>query len=56
MAMFAVLFGAAIAFRSRPETHKRLIVLAAVAIMLPAASRFVHAFFGFQVLLFLLVW
>lgn len=56
MAMFAILFGAAIAYRRRPETHKRLIVLAAVAIILPAASRLVHAIFGFQVLLFLLVW
>jgi hypothetical protein len=56
MALFAVLFGAAIAYRRRPETYKRLIVLAAVAIILPAASRLVQAYFGFQILIFLLVW
>lgn len=56
MALFAVLFGTAIAYRRRPETHKRLILLAAVAIILPAASRLVFALFGPQVLIFLLVW
>ena len=56
MALFAIFFGAAIAYRRRPEAHKRLIVLAAVAIILPGASRLVQALFGFQVLIFLLVW
>lgn len=56
IALFAVFFGAAIAYRRRPETHKRLIVLAAVAIILPGASRLVSALFGFRLLMFLLVW
>lgn len=57
IALFAVFFGAAIAYRRRPGTHKRLIVLAAVAIIFPGASRLVRALFAFpQVHILLLVW
>jgi hypothetical protein len=48
---FAGFFGAAVAYRRRPETHKRLIVLAAVALMLPGAARLVLAFVGLQPLI-----
>lgn len=44
MAIFIGLLGAAIHFRKRPETHKRLIVLATVAILWPAWFRFRHLF------------
>jgi hypothetical protein len=56
MALFGAFFGAAIAQRRRPETHKRLIVVATVALILPAAGRFVLAVFGLQFSLLLLVW
>ena len=39
MVLFGGFFGAAIAYRRRPEIHKRLIVLAAVAVMFAAVSR-----------------
>ena len=39
MALFGGFFGAAIAYRRKPEIHKRLIVFAAVAVMFAAVSR-----------------
>jgi hypothetical protein len=39
MALFGGFFAAAIAYRGKPEIHKRLIVLAAVAIMFAAIGR-----------------
>ena len=39
MVLFGGFFGAAILYRKRPEIHKRLIVLAAVAIMFAAVGR-----------------
>jgi hypothetical protein len=39
MVLFSGFFGAAIAYRRRPEIHKRLIVLAAVAVMFAAVGR-----------------
>jgi hypothetical protein len=39
MVLFGGFFGAAIAWRTKPEIHKRLIVLAAVAIMFAAVGR-----------------
>jgi len=39
MALFGGFFGAAIAYRRRPEIHKRLIILAAVAVMFAAVGR-----------------
>jgi hypothetical protein len=39
MALFGAFFGAAIAYRRKPEIHKRLIVLAAVAVMFAAVGR-----------------
>lgn len=39
MLLFAGFFGAAIAFRSRPEIHKRLIVAATVALAFAAVAR-----------------
>jgi hypothetical protein len=39
MVLFGSFFGAAIAYRRRPEIHKRLIVLAAVAVMFAAIGR-----------------
>jgi hypothetical protein len=39
MALFGGFFGAAIAYRRKPEIHKRLIVLAAVAVMFAAIGR-----------------
>jgi hypothetical protein len=56
IAWFAGFFGAAIAYRRRPEIHKRLIVLAAVAIILPGAGRLGIAIFGVKVFLVLLIW
>jgi hypothetical protein len=50
---FAGFFGAAVAYRRRPETHKRLIVLAAVALMLPGAARLVLAVVGMMPLIIL---
>lgn len=39
MALFGGFFGAAIAYRRRPEIHKRLMLLAAVALALPGVAR-----------------
>ena len=39
MLLFGSFFGAAIAYRGQPEIHKRLIVLAAVAVMFAAIGR-----------------
>jgi hypothetical protein len=39
MLLFAAFFGAAIAYRHRPEIHKRLVLLAYVAIMIAGAGR-----------------
>jgi hypothetical protein len=56
MALFGAFFGAAIAQRRRPETHKRLIIVATVALLLPGAGRLVIAVFGLRPLMVLLVW
>ena len=42
--MFAILVTAAIAYRRRPEFHKRLMLLAMIAIIWPAFFRFRHYF------------
>jgi hypothetical protein len=39
MVLFGGFFGAAVAYRSRPEVHKRLVLLACVAIMFAGAFR-----------------
>jgi len=39
MVLFGSFFGAAIVYRGRPEVHKRLVLLACVAIMFAGASR-----------------
>jgi hypothetical protein len=39
MVLFGGFFGAAIAYRRRPEIHKRLIILSAVAVMFAAVGR-----------------
>jgi hypothetical protein len=39
MVLFGSFFGAAIAYRSRPQVHKRLVLLACVAIMFAGAFR-----------------
>ena len=39
MVLFGGFFGAAIVYRRRPEIHKRLIILAAVAVMFAAVAR-----------------
>jgi hypothetical protein len=39
MVLFGGFFGAAVAYRTRPETHKRLIVLATVALLFAAIGR-----------------
>jgi len=41
MALFAGFFGAAVAYRRRPELHKRLILLATVALLFAAVARVV---------------
>jgi hypothetical protein len=56
LAVFVILFGAAIAYRRRPEIHKRLMVLAAAALIMPGAGRLAIAIFGFKVLMILFVW
>jgi hypothetical protein len=43
MVLFSSFFGAAIAYRSRPEVHKRLVLLACVAIMFAGAFRLDYA-------------
>jgi hypothetical protein len=40
LVLFAALFGAAVAYRRRPEFHKRLVLLATIAILTPAIARF----------------
>jgi len=44
MVLFAGFFGAAVAYRHKPEIHKRLVLLASVAVMFAAVGRlwFVH--------------
>ena len=42
--MFAILVAAAIVYRRRPEFHKRLMLLAMIAIIWPAFFRFRHYF------------
>lgn len=42
--IFAILVTAAVVYRRRPELHKRLMLLAMVAIIWPAFSRFRHYF------------
>lgn len=44
MAMFVLLVGAGVAFRGRPEAHKRLMTLATLAVLWPAWFRFRHYF------------
>lgn len=44
--LFAVLFGLAIGKRRRPETHKRLVILAMLAMMPPALVRLSFPYFG----------
>jgi hypothetical protein len=39
MVLFGGFFGAAVAYRSKPEIHKRLVLLATVALMFAAVSR-----------------
>jgi hypothetical protein len=39
MALFGGFFGAAIAYRRKPEIHKRLVILASVAVMFAAVGR-----------------
>lgn len=39
MAMFAILVALAVAFRARPETHKRLMLLATISLLDAAAAR-----------------
>jgi hypothetical protein len=48
MMLFGGFFGAAIAYRRRPEVHKRLMLLAAVALTLPGVARlwFIDAMFA----------
>ncbi len=39
LALFAGFFGAAVLYRRRPETHKRLIIVATLGVLEPAVSR-----------------
>ena len=52
MALFGGFFGAAIAYRRRPEIHKRLILAATVALAFAAVGRMAFA----SPVVFLLVW
>lgn len=52
MVLFAGFFGAAIAYRRRPETHKRLIIVATVALAFAAVARMSFE----SSLVFALVW
>jgi hypothetical protein len=52
MVLWAILFGAAIAYRGRPAAHKRLILLATVALLYAPVGRMEIV----SDLLFLLVW
>ena len=52
MALFGGFFGAAIAYRRRPELHKRLILTATVALAFAAVGRMAFA----SPVVFLLVW
>lgn len=63
MLVFAILFAAAIRFRTRPETHRRLMLVASLAMLTAAISRipiaFIHdggllMYFGLTDLLILL--
>ena len=51
--LFGVFFGAAVLYRKKPEIHKRLILLATVALLFAAVSRM--RFIGQRPIL-LLVW
>ena len=51
MVLFGAFFGAAMAYRSRPEIHKRLILAATVALAFAAVARM-----QFSPLVFLFVW
>jgi hypothetical protein len=53
MVLFAGFFGAAVAYRSKPDVHKRLIVLATVALLFAAVGRMT---FTQSTALLLLVW
>ena len=52
MLLFGGLFAAAVAYRNRPEVHKRLIVLATIALLFAAAGRLS----GENILLFFGLW
>jgi hypothetical protein len=52
LVLFVLFFGGAIAYRRKPEMHKRLIVLTTIAVLFPAAARFAEP----NVLALLLVW
>ena len=43
MVLFAGFFGTAVAFRGRPEIHKRLVLLACIAVMFAGAFRLSYA-------------
>ena len=53
MALFAGFFGAAVAYRRRPELHKRLMLLATVSLLFAAVTRIVPVEPAW---IFLLVW
>ena len=44
MALFAGFFGTAVAFRHKPEIHKRLVLLACIAVMFAGAFRLSYVF------------
>jgi hypothetical protein len=46
MVLFGAFFGAAVAYRHRPEIHKRLVVLATVAVMFAGAGRLMNSVAG----------
>lgn len=52
MVLFAGFFGAAIAYRNRPEAHKRLMLVATIAVVFAAVARMGFA----SPLVFYLVW
>jgi hypothetical protein len=47
LVVFGVLYGAAIAYRSRPQAHKRLMLLATMALLPPALARWIVFYLGF---------
>jgi hypothetical protein len=57
MVIFPVLFGLAVYYRSRPEIHKRLMVLSATMIMIAAVARMtINGWLPANPLVFDLVW